>query len=1152
MKTSRLCFTVTLLLFLARPGLGQTDVLTQHNDNYRTGWNNKETILTTSNVTTGKFAKLFTRTVDDQTYSQPLVATGINIPAVGVKNVVFVTTVNNSIYAFDADDITAASPYWHVNLTVAGMRPTNHSDMQPPLCGLNYRDFSGNIGIVGTPVIDKASGTLYVVARSTNGTVFQQWLHALDLTTGSDKVSPVQITAQVPGTGDNAGSIVNTVVNFDPQKQNQRPGLLLLNGIVYIAYASHCDWDYYHGWLLGYDATTLQQKIIYNTTPNALRGGIWMSGAGPAADSLGNIYVATGNGEDGVNGSEEQTDTTNRGESALKLMPNSTQTALSVSTYFRPFNFETLDGSDDLDFGSTQLMLIPNSTRAIAGCKNGNLYLLNRDNMGGYNAGGPDNDAQTISLGTSAYMHASLAYYKGSAAESIFLFSENTLLRSFPFSGGNNGFLGNPTLSGIIGPNNAYNGAFLSVSSNGSEDSTAILWISHSDNGCNANTAAPSCPGILRAVSATNVTKELWNSDMLTSDSVGQYAKNVCPTVANGKIYLATLSGRLDVYGLTGNNATLCSNPNVALHASATASSINPAGNTPANAFDGNLSTNWSSNPTDVENLTVDLGQTYNVCGITIAWGVAYGKNFNIEISADDASWTTLDSVTANAAFNDSMVVTGTGRYVRMQGIMSGTGTGYSIKEMQVLGQLPNSCPAPTGISLTNLMQTSVDISWQAIAGASSYLLTVTTISSGNRTFPTTNTNSISLSGLACGSDYTVTIQAFCSGNYGLLSALAPFTTVQCGTVCLLPTRWSSKDVGAVGIAGSSCYNSGTYSLQGSGAGIGGTSDAFQYAEEFIEEDESIVSRVVSLSGTSAGAETGIMIREGSDPSSRYALIALNAGGGVTFSYRNATGGSSAQVSGINYPSLPYWVGLTVSGTEYSGFVSSDGLNWMPIGSSVNLGFGTTSGTGMDGLVITSADNTVSANASVDNFSQSTSALPVILLNFTGQNVQDEYNALQWSTSSEVNSGYFEVQRSPDGTSYSPLGTVKASGASTTVQQYNFEDPKPFQGMNNYRLKMVDLDGKFSYSPVVSVLFGKLAAPLVFPNPVHSSLTALAGIDAIRELRVTDATGTILRQLGNQAGASSITVYTGDLAQGVYFVQVITGARTYQYKIIKE
>ena len=534
--------TLTFTFFLAHSAVGQINVLTQHNNLGRTGWNKRETILTTKNVSKNTFGIIFTRPVDDQVYAQPLVVSNITINNAS-HNVVYVATVNNTLYAFDADLTNVSTPYWQKNLTPAGTRAVKNTDMTGA-CGGSYTDFSGNMGIVGTPVIDTVSQTLFVVARNVTGTTYQQFLHAVDIRTGSEKAgSPILISAQANGNGDGS---VSGVINFHSQKQNQRPGLLLLNGTVYIGFASHCDWDPYHGWLLGYNANTLQQTVVYNTTPAGREAGIWMSGAGPSADEFGNIYLATGNGSVGTTGNESNP--INRGESALKLTLSGN--SLSVASFFTPSNYAKLE-TNDLDFGVTAMLLIPNSNWVVSGSKDGYLFLMDRNNLGGFNAS-TNNVKQTIDLGRNKFLRSSLSYYKGSTKEFLYTWSENASLTALPFNRITNTFdIPNLTTSSALGPI-GNNGALLSVSSNGSIDSTAILWASHASGDAIHNVR----PGIIRAFDATNVTRELWNSSMDASDPPGFYAKFVNPTIANGKLYMATFSNKLVVYGLINKLTT--------------------------------------------------------------------------------------------------------------------------------------------------------------------------------------------------------------------------------------------------------------------------------------------------------------------------------------------------------------------------------------------------------------------------------------------------------------------------------------------------------------------------------------------------------------------------------------------------------------------
>lgn len=538
---------LTLILFISSRVTGQISVVTQHYNQGRTGWNNREKILTIKNINKNSFGIVFTRTVDDQIYAQPLVVAGVSINN-AQHNVVYVATVNNTIYAFDADASDVITPYWNRNLTPAGARPVRNTDMTGA-CGGNYKDFSGNMGIVGTPIIDTVSQTLYVVSRDVANGTYHQYLHAIDIRTGGEKAnSPLLISAQVNGHGDGA---LSGVIQFNSQTQNQRPGLLLLNGIVYIGFASHCDWGPYHGWLLGYDASTLQQTTVYNTTPEGYEAGIWMSGAGPSADESGNIYIATGNGSVGFAGIASNL--TNRGESALKLSLSGN--SLSVASYFTPSNYINLE-TNDLDFGVTAMMMIPNSSWVVTGSKDGYLFLLDRDNMGGFSSNA-NNVKQTIDLGRNKFLRSSLSYYMGSSKEYLYTWSENASLTALPFNRISNTFdVPNLTTSNALGPV-GNNGALLSVSSNGSVDSTAVLWASHASGDANQSVR----PGIIRAFDANDVRKELWNSYMDATDNPGNYAKFVNPTIANGKVYMATFSNRLVVYGLVNKIITEAGKP---------------------------------------------------------------------------------------------------------------------------------------------------------------------------------------------------------------------------------------------------------------------------------------------------------------------------------------------------------------------------------------------------------------------------------------------------------------------------------------------------------------------------------------------------------------------------------------------------------------
>lgn len=546
MPTSRLLLVVVVLLVACRDDITATNppdttapnpqgvsVLTQHNDNTRAGLNDNETLLTTGNVNLARFGKLFTLPVDDQVYAQPLVAGKVNVGG-APHNVVYVATVNNTLYAFDGDN---GKLYWQKNFTASGMRPPTNVDMTGA-CGGQYSDFSGRIGIVGTPVIDAASHTIYFIARSTNGTSFVQDLHAVDILSGTDIATPTRIAATYSGNGDGS---VNGVISFDARKQNQRQALTLVNGVVYVSFASHCDWGPYHGWILGYDAGTLQQKVVYNATPDGYSAGMWESGNGMAADAAGDLYVVTGNGSVGISG--DPTSPRNRGESALKLTRSGT--TLQVASYFTPWNYEYLE-SRDLDYGGMGAFLIPNSNFFLTGSKDATLYLLNKDAMGGYTPGA-NQVQQTISLSANASVHCQPAYYKGAEKEYVYVWSENDPLRAIPFDRTANRLDRNGEINVFGGGPTGESGAVLSVSSNGTTPGTGILWASYASSG-DANHSIS--PGILRAFDAADVTKELWNNRQNAArDNAGYYAKFSAPTIANGRVYLATFSNQVVVYG---------------------------------------------------------------------------------------------------------------------------------------------------------------------------------------------------------------------------------------------------------------------------------------------------------------------------------------------------------------------------------------------------------------------------------------------------------------------------------------------------------------------------------------------------------------------------------------------------------------------------
>ena len=491
------------------PCHAKVDILTQHNNLERTGANLKETVLTPANVNVKHFGMLFKRVVDDQVYGQPLIVTDVKIGG-GTHDIVYVTTANNSVYAFDANDPGSPTPFWHVNFGT----PANVDDWD-----FGCTDINGNMGIIGTPVIDKASGTLYVVALTRIRDGFVQRLHALDLSTGADfPDSPVTISAP----------------EFDPLMQNQRPALALANGEVYVGYSSHCDKRPYHGFLLSYDAKSLRQTGVFNTTPTGDEGSIWQSGQAPALDSQGNIYFVTANGTwDGK---------TNFGESFVKLSPD-----LKLLDWFTPPNHEYLD-SIDADLDSSGATLIPGTPLVIDGGKQGVLYLVNRNHMGHLG----DGHAVQHFQATGSHLHSIVYWDSAKNGGMIYMWGQRDHLRAYRFNGKKldpTPFAMRPEI------NQGHPGAMLSLSANSNKD--GILWAAIHERG---DSWHRSQPGILHAYDANNIQHELWNSlQDPARDDCGNYSKMTPPTVANGKVYLASFgtanmgSGQFCVYGLLPN-----------------------------------------------------------------------------------------------------------------------------------------------------------------------------------------------------------------------------------------------------------------------------------------------------------------------------------------------------------------------------------------------------------------------------------------------------------------------------------------------------------------------------------------------------------------------------------------------------------------------
>ncbi len=554
------------LVLMGRAAKAQVNVLTAHNDTARTGHNLKETILTPSNVNSAQFGKLFSQSVNSAVAAQPLYVSQVTIPGNGVHNVVYVATQADMVYAFDADTNggTNANPLWQVSLL------TNST----PAGTLMIAD-----GVLGTPVIDPPLNAIYLVSREDQNSTIIFRLHALDISTGAEKFGgPYLIQGSVPGTG---AASVNGVLTFNPQILFQRPGLLLLNGVVYIAFGSSNDEGPWHGWIFSYSAATLQQISVYCTSPNGQGGGMWMGGSGLAGEvyssskPYGRMFFATGNGS--YSGSYPYTNTMSYGMSVLDL--DLTGGQMTVEDEFTPYNESLLD-SEDADQGSGGPIILPTQTLASGQIlnplaevgKSGVIYILDRDNnsdgsnnsateyspagLGGFNAGG-DQVEQFVQTptragsdwgagvwGTGTYWNGNLYYGGTNPGSDSHYFGSGNSLTAYSFV---NGVLSSTPISQSV-EQYSFPGPTPVVSANGTTN--GIVWLLKTDTLDSLGFET------LRAYDATNLANMLYSSDTdLARDNPGGALSFNVPTVTNGKVYVGS-SNEFSVYGLLANTPT--------------------------------------------------------------------------------------------------------------------------------------------------------------------------------------------------------------------------------------------------------------------------------------------------------------------------------------------------------------------------------------------------------------------------------------------------------------------------------------------------------------------------------------------------------------------------------------------------------------------
>ncbi|MBA3868876.1 MAG: hypothetical protein H0X30_06960 [Anaerolineae bacterium] len=525
--------TTTATGAIVKPNLAQTqsvpvNVLTNRYNNSRSGENLNETVLNQANVNINQFGKLFARKVEGDIYAQPLYVQGIEMPDQQKHNVVYIATMRNMVYAFDADDPAQSDPLWKHDLDKSF---TENVFFDIP---------GGEVGILSTPVIDLTAQTMFLVTRNSEKGHSVYKLHALDIKTGLEKSnSPVKMDLSVRGSGlDN----VNGIVHLNSDNQLQRTGLLLLNGQIFFGFGSNNDQGDWFGWIVAYDAATLKQLAIMNTSPNGYQGGIWMGGSGIATDGEF-LYLVVANGVNTVaNGGKDY------GMSILKLKFDG---KFKVADYYMPNNYDQLT-ADDSGLGSTGLILLPNTTLMVAGGKDGNLYVVDQKKLGGYDRKA-ETSLQIISFGGGGMFVTPVVWDSGpNGKPTVYGWNIQDTLRAFNVNTQIQQLVAQPASESILKSVGRPTGG-LAISANGTDTSTGILWVTYAPD-ADQNAFGR---GELVAFDATNLKRILWYSDQNKErDTLGVLSKFASPTIANGKVYVPTFSDELVVYGLLNTSAS--------------------------------------------------------------------------------------------------------------------------------------------------------------------------------------------------------------------------------------------------------------------------------------------------------------------------------------------------------------------------------------------------------------------------------------------------------------------------------------------------------------------------------------------------------------------------------------------------------------------
>ena len=653
-----------LLALYAIPCAAQ-NVLTYHNENARTGQNLNETVLNPGNVNVNTFGKLFILPADGKVDAEPLYVSNLTVNST-TRNVVFVASEHDSVYAYDAD---TGALLWQVTMLQAGETPSDNRSCS---------QVTPEIGVTATPVIDLSGGphgTIYVVAMSKDSSGgYHQRLHALDITTGAEEFGgPVEIQATYSGTGAEGNG---TTLTFDPKQHKERASLLLLNGFVYTAWSSHCDINPYTAWIIGYNKSNLLlQPQVLNITPNGSEGSVWQSGAGMAADS-GNIYFLTANGTaDTTLDAQGFPINGNYGNAFMKLSISGT---LAVADYFNMFNTVAESNADE-DLGSGGALVLPDMIDsggvirhlAVGAGKDRNIYLVNRDNMGKFNSS-TNNIYQQLTTALSGGEYGMPAYFNNA----IYYGSDGDHLKMFPFI--NARLQSNPSsTSSVTFP---YPGATPSISANGTAN--GIVWVTANSN-----------PAVLRAYDAANLVTELYNSNQAANgrDNFGNGNKFITPMIANGKVFVGTTTG-VGVFGLLPSAQLAPASVDFGSQVVGTTSVSQPI-----------TLTNLGSTTLTISAITTsgDFSKTDN-CGSALAGNASCTINVAF-------------TPTASGTRNGSLTVTDSAGNSPQTASLTGTGSGPAASlqpsSLSFGGQPINTTSSPKSVTLSNTGTASLSIS---------------------------------------------------------------------------------------------------------------------------------------------------------------------------------------------------------------------------------------------------------------------------------------------------------------------------------------------------------------------------------------------------------------------------------------------------------